>query len=215
MCIYKSKNELKKSKKNFLNWINKVQKQIKKEYKIHFSYNPIGSGKRNMVIKQCNRNYFDLDYQIVITKIPKSMNYDKDAKEIKNIFRNTFDNYKPSNFKCCEDSTQALTTKNNVEGYGYDIIITRYDEDNNFYILYNKKNTNDANNEDYYWAIRSEMKDYKKRYNKIKAPEMWKYLRDIYNEKRHNHKDDVEPNKKKSYQILNEAVNETLKHFNK
>ena len=212
MCEYISKSKLKQQKKDFLNWISKVQKEIKKEHKIHFSYNPIGSGKRNLVIKQCNKNYFDLDYQIVITKIPKSMDLDKDAKDIKNIFKETFDKYKPSDFSCCEDSTQALTTKNNVKGFGYDVIITSYKK-NDFYILYNKKNTNNANNNDYYWAIRSEMKEYKNKYNKIKGPEMWNYLRDIYESKRHKHKDDVELNKKKSFQILNEAVNETLDHF--
>ncbi len=213
MCEYISKSKLKQQKKDFLIWINKVQKKIKKEHKIHFFYNPIGSGKRNLVIKQCNKNYFDLDYQIVITKIPKNMDFDKDAKDIKNIFKDTFDKYKPSDFSCCEDSTQALTTKNNAKGFGYDVIITRYKE-NDFYILYNKKNTNNANNNDYYWAIRSDMKEYKNKYKKIKGPEMWSYLRELYEFKRHKHKDDVEPNKKKSFQILNEAVNETLDHFN-
>ena len=42
---------------------------------------------------------------------------------------------------------------------------------------------------------------------------MWEYLRKVYKKKRHDHKDDVEPNKKKSYQLLNESVVETLKHF--
>lgn len=142
------------------------------------------------------------------------MDFDKDVKKIKNIFKATFDEYKPLDFNNCEDSTQALTTKNHNRGYGYDVIITRY-KDNDFYILYNKKNTNNVNNNDYYWAIKSEMKNYKKKYDKIKEFEMWNYLREIYKEKRHGHKDDVDPNKKKSYQILNETVEERLIHFKK
>ncbi len=71
MCDYVTKKELKEPKEIINNWIKTVQKKIKKEEKIHFSYTPIGSGKRNMVIKQCNRQYFDLDFQIILTKLPK------------------------------------------------------------------------------------------------------------------------------------------------
>lgn len=51
MCDYISKSKLKQPKRNFIDWISKVQKEIKTEHIIHFSYNPIGSGKRNLVIK--------------------------------------------------------------------------------------------------------------------------------------------------------------------
>ena len=213
MCEYISRNKLKDKKQEFLSWVKKVQKAIKKEHKIHFNYGPIGSGKRNMVIKQCNTNYFDLDYQIIITRIPKDIDFNKDAKKIKNIFRTTFDKFKPKGFKDCEDSTQALTTKNNYKGYGFDIIIIRYDQNDNFYILYNKKNTNNANNNDYSWMIRSEMEKHREKFKLIEGAEMWNYLRKIYLDKRHKYKDMIEPSKKKSYQILNEAVNETLEYF--
>ena len=42
---------------------------------------------------------------------------------------------------------------------------------------------------------------------------MWNYLREDYKNKRHIHKNDSEPNKKKSYQLLSEAVVETINHF--
>ena len=57
------------------------------------------------------------------------------------------------------------------------------------------------------------MKKYCERLALIKGAKMWNYLRDIYKEKRHKHKDDQQPNKKKSYQLLNEAVVETLEAF--
>ena len=213
MCDYVNKKELIGPRETFNNWIGSVQKYIKKNYKITFSYCPIGIGSRNMVIRKCNEDYFDLDFQIVMQSIPSNYNWNKDCKKFKDIFRNAFDKFKPKGFSFCEDSTQALTTKNNNKGYGFDIIITTYDDDDNFYILYNKKNTNNANNEDYEWAIRKDMKNYRERLNLIKGPEMWDYLRKVYKKKRHDHKDDVEPNKKKSYQLLNEAVVDTLKHF--
>jgi len=212
MCDYVNKNELKVPKEVFQKMINSVQDYIRKQYKITFSYRPIGSGSRNMVIRKCNQNFFDLDYQIEIKTKPDNMNWN-DCKEFKDIFRKAFDKYKPNNFTNFEDSTQALTAKNNKAKYGFDIIITTYDEDGNFYILYNKKDTNNANNMDYMWAKRKNMNKFHERLALVNGAEMWNYLRNIYMKKRHNHKDDVEPNKKKSYQILNESVVETLNHF--
>lgn len=212
MCEYITKKELKEPKQVILNWITKVQKEMKKEHKITFSYIAIGSSKRNMVIKLCNKDLYDLDYQIVLQKTPKDFDVNKKAKKIKDLFRTTFDKYRPSEFSCCEDSTQALTTKNIEKKYGYDIIITRYDENSDFYILRNNKNRNNANTNDYQWAIKSDMKNHHENFKKIKGPEMFNYLRKIYKEKRHKHKDD---NERKAYQLFNEAVNETLTHFNK
>ena len=213
MCDYVSKEELKEPRELFNEWINDVQKSIKKKYNITFSYSPIGSGSRNMVIRKCNENFFDLDFQIVMQSIPDNYNWNKDCKKFKDIFREAFDKFKPNGFTFCEDSTQALTTKNKAKGFGFDIIITTYDDDWNFYILYNKKNTNNANNEDYEWAERKDMSGFRKRLNLVKGSKMWNYLRKVYKKKRHNHKDDVGPNKKKSYQLLNEAIVETLTYF--
>lgn len=215
MCDYVKKSELSEPRKIFNDWINNVQKYIKKNHKITFSYISIGSGSRNMVIRKCNEDSFDLDFQIIMQSIPNNFNFEKNCKEFKNIFRNAFDKFRPEGFSCCEDSTQALTTKNLNKKFGFDIIITTYHNDDNLYILYNKKNTNRANNEDYEWAIRKHMKKYRKRLNMIKGHKMWDYLREIYKTKRHNHKNCAELNKKKSYQLLNEAVVDTLKKFGK
>lgn len=70
MCEYVHKNELKDLKKKFKTLINNVHKYLRKNYRITFSCIPIGSGKRNMVVKQCNKNYFDLDFQIVLQSVP-------------------------------------------------------------------------------------------------------------------------------------------------
>jgi len=214
MCEYVGKKGLKEPKKVFLNWITSVQKEIKKEYGIHFCYNLTGSGKRNMVIKQCNRNYFDLDYQLTITHFPEDMDYKKMAKEIKGYFRCALDGFRPNGFTYCEDSTQALTSKNNSKHFGFDIVIVYRDNDK-CYILYNQKNDNNANNNDYSWQERRKMKNQWENLAKICGVEMWEYLRENYREKRHEHKDDVGLKKRKSFQILNESVNETLKYFNK
>ena len=215
MCDYVARRNLKEPKSIINDWIKKVQKKIKKEEKIHFSYMPIGSGKRNMVIKQCNRKYFDLDFQIMLTRLPKKYSkiISEEAKEINDLFKKYFDDNAPEGFSKCQDSTQALTSLNSKKGFSYDIIITRKDDDDNYFILYNKKNTNNANNRDYWWAPRSNSIKDKERMNLIRGPEMWNDLRERYKKKRHDYKDCNLENKKKSYQILNEAVVETLECF--
>lgn len=212
MCDYVNKNELIEPREIFSEWISNVQREIREEYGITFSYNPIGSGSRNMVIRRCDNDYFDLDFQIVMQSIPDDMDWDGDCKEFKDIFRNAFNKYKPQGFKDCKDRSQSLRTKNLNLGFGFDIIITCFDNNDNFYILFNKKDTNGANNEDYEWAIRKDMNKYRERLSLVEGPEMWNYLRNIYKNKRHKHMHDQEP-KKHSYQLLNEAVVETLVAF--
>ena len=216
MCRYLTKNELKEPKKIFNDWVKKVQKELKKEKRIHFSFDPIGSGKRNMVVWQCNRDSFDLDYQITLTKLPEDLakNLSKKAKDINQIFKDAFDYYRPGGFGYCDDSTQALTTLNVDKHFGYDVIITYRDSEGTLHILYNKKNTNGANNKDYWWAPKADMSNHRENYLKVVKSKHRKQLKDLYLKKRHAHKDDVEPNKKKSYQILNEAVNEIIEKYN-
>lgn len=209
MCDFVSKKYCKEPRKTLLDWIYDVQKYLKKK-QITFQYEAMGSAKRNMVIRKCNEDYFDLDYRLILQNVPEEL--ENECKELKNLFRNAFDNNKPDGFKNCEDSTQSLTIKNDESTYGYDITIFKKKK-GKMYILYNKKNTNDANNNDYQWEVRSDMSKYHERYKKIKGSDMWNYLRNTYKEKRHDHKDDQEP-KKAAYQLFNEAVVDTLKHFN-
>ena len=213
MCDYVSENKLKGyggPKDTFHDWITEVHRILRKKH-IRFDCNLIGSGSRNMVVQNCNENgYFDLDYQIILTKYPVDMK----PKKIKDLFRNAFNNSKPSGFKDMKDRTQSLRTKDLNRGYGYDVIITRFDENEAFYILYNDKDDNSANNYDYSWKPRKEMNKYRERFERVKSnPKMYEYLRNLYLSRRCEHKDDQEPNKLKAYQILNGAVVDTLKHF--
>lgn len=210
MCEYISKSELEYPREILEDWIKNVQIDLENQYGITFSFTPTGSVSRNMVVRKCNSDYFDLDYILYIQKCPESTLWN--CKKLKNVFRKAFDDNRPDGFTCCEDSTQALTTKNYGEGFGYDIIIFNEFSDG-VYILFNNKNKNRNNNNDYEWQKRSEMNKYHARLELIKGPKMWNYLRDVYLAKRHKHKDDKEPNKKASYQLFNETVVETLNHF--
>ena len=53
-----------------------------------------------------------------------------------------------------------------------------------------------------------DMKNASEQFRRIKGPEMWQDLRERYYDKKTNNKSD-----KKSFQLLHEAVNETLKKF--
>ena len=214
MCEYVTWKELRDPRDLFASWITNVQKYIKKKHKIHFEWFPIGSVSRNLVIERCDNNFFDLDYQIHLGKSNGDIGIDE-CKKIKYAFKDAFDAYAPKGFTCCEDSTQALTTKNNDDGFGYDIIITRHkDNSSDFYILINNKNKNNANNNDYGWAKQSALKSLNERLDLIAqaGAEAWNDLRNRYKKKRHDHKNDKEP-KKEAYQLLNEAAAETLQNL--
>lgn len=206
MCKYKTKKELKGPKAIFIKLIRKVQIKVKKEHKIKFDWKPIGSGKRNLVVQNCSNNFFDLDYQINLTNISK---LDFNAREIKEIFIKVFNECRTSDFEYCENSTQAITIKNNKDKFGADFIITKKEKDIN-YILYNKKNTNNANNIDYEWEERLKFKNIGEELKRIKTLNLWNDLREKYINKRHN---DISG--KKAYQILSETINEVLKDISK
>ncbi|MBP5446284.1 MAG: hypothetical protein J6Y28_08950 [Acholeplasmatales bacterium] len=214
MCQYVREKELKgrgKPRNVFHNWINDVHIYMRKRHKIRFDCHLIGSGSRNMVVRKCNEeNYFDLDYQIVLKRIPSGT----EPSVLKKEFKAAFDMFKPMDFCDCKDRSQSLRTKSSCRGYGFDIIITKVDENGEYHILFNKKDSNDANNKDYSWLERKDMSKYKAIYNIVaKDEKMDGYLRQIYISKRHEYRNQTEPNKKKAYQILNEALVETLTHF--
>lgn len=67
---------------------------------------------------------------------------------------------------------------------------------------------NKHNNNNYVFEQLPDMKDHVENFKKIKGPEMWKQLRQIYYDKKINNKEE-----KKSFQILNESVNEVLQKY--
>lgn len=215
MCKFITKSELKEPRQILLDWINDVHDYMRKNYGITFQHLEIGSASHNLVVQKFNSNYFDLDYQLTIVSWPDD--YDiKDAKDVKKKFRLAFDAKMPSNFSCCEDSTQALSTLSKKRGYGMDVIITIYDDEDNFYILRNNKNSNNANNKDYQWAKKNEYSKLQENLKKIQGSDMWNDLRANYLNKKHKYSkitDKNNPNYKHSYQILNETVNEILNKY--
>ena len=110
-------------------------------------------------------------------------------------------------FKNCEDSARAITIKkvdfeNSKILQAYDVVILD-EREYGYYILTNHKK------EKYYnYEKLPDTENHTENEKKIKGAEMWNYLRKIYLAKKENNTED-----KKSFQIFNEAVNETLVYF--
>ena len=195
-----ARSELAPYKKLFVDVFHDVQKICRKEYGLTFNFNLVGSAKRNMVIRHHNKG-FDLDYQLFLQKNSKNLS----AKQIKNILIKLFKNYFSWDYKCYEDSTSAITVKKVLKDkieIGYDIVILK--STGNICEIIRRQG------QEYFWNELPDTKNYIDNLNKIKGP-LWVKLKNIYGQKivqKHNgqkYKD------KKSFQILNEAINEVLR----
>ncbi len=202
---YISKNTIKESKckQIFTQTFRKVQKEIKKEG-LTFSFNLVGSAKRNMIVdKSKNPNIlFDCDYQLFLQKNKKQLS----AKQIKTKLISCFDKFFPDNFYYCQDSTTAITTRCDAEiPFGYDIVIIDANQD--IPQIIRRKNQN------YTWNELPEEKNYPSNLAQIEGPEMWAELRERYLDKKGKQYHNKYPIDRKSFQILNEAINETIDCF--
>lgn len=199
---YVFKEEVKPHKKLFDEIIEEIRPNIKKEG-ITYTYRLVGSGKRNLVVRHHNKG-FDCDYQIIIKKNKNKIN----EEDLKKLFIKEFDKaVTKRDFKNCEDSARAITIKkvdfeNSKILQAYDVVILDEREDG-FYILTNHKK------EKYYdYSPLPDTSKHSENAKKIKGAEMWNYLRKIYLAKKENNTED-----KKSFLLYNEAVNETIVHF--
>lgn len=200
---YLSKDEVRPIRNLFDIMICRVSEEVNK-YGVSFFYRLVGSAKRNLVICHPTKGV-DCDYQIVLQK------YDDDMSpgDIKRIFKKSFDKHLPYGCSPCEDSTSALTIKkidtlNSRISFSYDIVILRVNEGIPEIIRRTHDNI-------YVWNQLKNLADFHARYSLIVGPAMWEELKARYLKKkiRQMNGDDS----KKSFQLLNEAVNETLQVF--
>ena len=120
----------------------------------------------------------------------------------------------PSNYENCNDSTSAITikkkstTKKDAIEFSYDVAIMRErDGCDAPEIIRRDKNDN------YIWNMLSDMSGFATHYDKISGPNMWADLRDRYYDKVINEREKSENIRRKSFQLLHEATNETLAKF--
>lgn len=150
-------NTIKRIKKNeIFNALLQARKLIeelhkyfnkKKEYK--FTERLVGSAKWNIVLKDKD-GFFDLDFQLLLTKNSKKIkNFDK-SKEKKNeptMIKDDFFNYLNDIYKNdetikVENSTTSITFINKNDKFSIDFVIIKYYPENNLIIRRNNSKEN-------------------------------------------------------------------------
>lgn len=205
---YMTKNEIQKWHKKFLGWIEHIRDKIR-ENGLTFDCRLVGSAKRHLVIRHHNKG-FDLDFQIILHKSKKAFSEEK----IKGLFMNLLNPLVvEEGFEYCKDSTSAITIKM-VDAEkskiitGYDVVLLKRKTvdgvENTEILRHNKKPKTES------WKFEQlpDMTNASEQFRKIQGPEMWQDLRQRYYNKKIK-----DTSGKKSFQLLHEAVNETLKQF--
>lgn len=205
---YMTKAEIQKWHKKFLAWIEHMRDNVRKNG-ITFDCRLVGSAKRHLVIRHHNKG-FDLDFQILIHKNKDSLS----AEKIKRLFIELLNPLVvPKGFEHCKDSTSAITIK--MVDKEKSKIITGYD-----IVILKRKNVNGIENTEILrhdkhqcpelWKFETlpDITNASEQFRKIKGPNMWQELRERYYNKK-----TTDTSGKKSFQLLHEAVDETLKQF--
>ena len=195
-----TRSELAPYKELFIDVFHDIQRICRKEHGLTFNFNLVGSAKRNMVVRHHNKG-FDLDYQLFLQKNKQDLS----EKEIKTILIKLFRKYFPQDFNRCEDSTSAITIKkvfkDKIE-IGYDIVILKFT--GNICEIIRRKG------QEYFWNELPDTKNYLVNLKRIRGP-LWSRLKNVYGQKVVQKHYGQKYQDKKSFQILNEAINEVLR----
>ena len=204
---YVSKNEVRPYEELFEEVFREIQKELKKKNGLTFSFALVGSAKRNLVVRHHNKG-FDCDYQLYLQRNKQELS----AEEIKKLLIKKFDEKMPNEFDYCEDSTSSITIKKKITKqskieFSYDIIIMDLYKDAS-YIL--RKNGSGQ----YVWNQLPDFTSFEDDYRQIGGADMWEDLRQCYYDKKIAKNNGSPKYKdKKSFQLLHQAVKETLSRF--
>ena len=204
---YVSKDEVRPYEELFEEVFRKIQKELKKKNGLTFSFALVGSAKRNLVVRHHNKG-FDCDYQLYLQRNKQELS----AGEIKKLLIKKFDEKMPNEFDYCEDSTSSITIKKKITQqskieFSYDIVIMDLYEDAS-YIL--RKNGSGQ----YVWNQLPDFTSFEDDYRQIEGADMWEDLRQCYYDKKIAKNNGSPKYKdKKSFQLLHQAVKETLSRF--
>lgn len=199
MKKYVPKKEVKPYKEDFAKIMESIRPTIKQQG-ITFTYNLVGSAKRNLVIRRANKG-FDCDYQIFIQKNKKNLK----PKELKSMFISEINKVLKDSFPKydnCEDKTTAITIKqknqeNSSIEFSFDIVIMKIEKDQTKIIR-----KNDETNE-YNFELLKDMKITQNLIKQIKHQQIWDEVREKYYDEKMKYLDN---GNKKSFQILNEVL---------
>jgi len=199
---YVSKKEVKPWRAMFHKWMKNIRTKLK-EKGITFTYRLVGSAKRNLVIRHQNKG-FDCDYQIFIQRNNNNLS----PKDIKLLFKSVMDEVCVADgFETCENSTSSLTIKmvNKSQSkvrVGYDVVILQETDEGLKILRCQNKGTK---KESFVFELLPDLTNMSAKLAKIKGKNQWNKLRELYYNKKINYNGE-----KKSFQLLNEAINEVL-----
>ncbi len=201
---YVTKVQANPIKKELITIIGLVQKEVRSEFT--FSYQFIGSSKRNMITYDPKSNVgYDFDVNIIVN----DYNNRYSPKKIRNILKNAFDKYvKDFCYDYGEDRKRVITIKvkdkiNSKILYSCDFAVVNDYIDNNGnkcqkIIFYNKKQNK------YVWQEQPRgFYDINQKIDWCKENNLWKEVRSLYIIKKNTNTD----NSKKSRSIFAETVN--------
>lgn len=201
---YVSMREIEENVELFKQVVHRVQCDCGKDG-LAFDYFLVGSASHNLVVPHHNKGY-DLDYQLFLKRNVADLN----TKGIKDAIRLSFDRYMPESFDYAEDSTSAITIKKKKGDHilvSYDIVILRSNKTGNVDILRRTGSNQDTH---YIWNMLPKSTNFEKRLRIIKDAGLMENLREVYYDKKTAKNTGKNYTNRKSFQILNEAVNEVL-----
>lgn len=196
---YATKEETKPVRAALEEIIHKVQDEVRDYFT--FSYQFIGSSKRNMITYDPTTNIgFDFDVNIYVNDEDE----DYSPEDIRKILKNAFDKFvRRYGYNYCEDSTSVLTIKfvdrtfSRIK-HSCDFAIVYDGSKEQQYIRFNKEQNN------YTWEYRSKgFKNLEEKSDWLKQNDYWNEVREVYLEMKNNN---ANPDKR-SRSLYAETIN--------
>ena len=202
---YISRTDVKKYIKLFEEIFIPIQRKLKKENGLTFTYRLVGSSKRGLVVNHPTKG-FDCDFQLFLQKNKQKLSLKKIKHLIIDEFNSVIIRY---GFDCFENKTHEIRTKIKEDSkirFAFDIVVMK-ETNATPYVL-----TKTPSNE-YVWNELQDYRTWSLDYKKIQGNKMWEDLRNRYYDKKIKKMNGTHYKDKKSFQILHEAVKETLSRF--
>ncbi len=213
-CNYVTKKEVKEYKKIMEETIPKVQTDVKEEYKKSFSYQVVGSTKRNLVVQK-GQSLWDVDYQFMFL----SKKFDSEsAPELKIFIKDSFKTHLGNKYSV-KLSTSVITIclrsdAGNHAIKSFDVALIKTNPKTEIKEILRGK-TDDQKSADYIkWEEFSNTGVYEKG-TEIKGSDMWKTLREIFLNKKCENIDKNKDDQLATFSIFVESIKETLDKYEK
>lgn len=184
-----------------------LHNEMRKKYK--FSDRLVGSAKWNTILKDKD-GYWDIDYQILLTKNSKEYKANElsNPTKIKNdVFNCLNEEFKGNKSFKVENSTTAITLINKDEKYSFDFVVIKLYPNNEEIIRRNNKKNSSVN--EYTWNQLPKHNEAYKKFNKLSASDKQDLIENhiLPRKTKEKAKNENDPTKKSSCEVFIEEVN--------